>query len=269
MVAGGVGVDYDGLAERYDERYGAHDYSGVERAVERLVSSGAHVLELGCGTGRWLHLVETRGGHPVGVDRSRRMLDVARRSGRATRLVLGSALNIPLADGAFDVVLVVNALHHFGDVEAFVSEARRVLRPGGRLLTIGLDPNAGSDEWYVYDHFPGTLDTDRDRYPAAGTIREAMTNAGFQAVESFVAQRWSDTVDASWLLDDPGRVRRSCSQLVLLDDRDYSAGVRAIREAASRAEARGEVLQLRGRLALHGTTGIRGGCPAAVDEARA
>jgi hypothetical protein len=37
---------------------------------------------------------------------------------------------------------------------SFLDEARRVLRSGGRLMTIGLDPHLGIDRWYIYDYFP-------------------------------------------------------------------------------------------------------------------
>jgi len=55
-------------------------------------------------------------------------------------------------------VYSINALHHFDDRSAHFAEARRVLRPGGGILTIGLDPHTGKDRWFIYDFlFPGTL----------------------------------------------------------------------------------------------------------------
>jgi ubiquinone/menaquinone biosynthesis C-methylase UbiE len=47
-----------------------------------------------------------------------------------------------------------------------VDEVRRVLRPGGRLMSIGLDPHEKRDRWFVYDFFPETLELDLNRFPA-------------------------------------------------------------------------------------------------------
>src|SRR5690606_26067170 len=52
------------------------------------------------------------------------------------RFIQGSAENIPLADNSVDVVLNVESCHAYGSVDKFLSETRRVLRPGGYLLLV-------------------------------------------------------------------------------------------------------------------------------------
>ena len=99
----------------------------------------------------------------------RRFLSVALQHG--TLLVRGTAERLPWADASFDRVFCVNALHHFFDARAFVTECRRVLRAGGGLLTIGLDPHTGLDRWWVYDFFPAALEADRQRYASTASIR--------------------------------------------------------------------------------------------------
>ena len=119
----------------------------------------------------------------------------------------------------------VNALHHFPAPLAFVVECRRVLRRGGGLLTIGMDPHVGLDRWWVYDFFPAALDADRLRYPATATIREWLTGAGFHSPRTEVAH----TIEAevpfplAWqqgLVD-----RRSTSQLMVIGETEYDAGL--------------------------------------------
>jgi ubiquinone/menaquinone biosynthesis C-methylase UbiE len=147
-------VDYDAIASVYDRRYLHNDYSGVENAVIAFAGENpaARVLEVGCGTGHWLRLLRSRGIRVAGLDASIRMLSRARDQDRCT-VIRGLAEDLPWAAGSFDRVFCVHALHHFQNKERFLSEARRVLRPGGRMMTIGLDPHTGTYLWYIYDYF--------------------------------------------------------------------------------------------------------------------
>ena len=168
-------VNYDVVAPTYARRYERNRYAGVRAALRRFVDSapGAAVAEVGCGTGHWLAELSASGGHSlVGLDRSPRMLERAHAAAPNARLVRGTADQLCWVDACLDRVFCVNALHHFPDQQAFLSECRRVLRPGGGLLTIGLDPLCGDDEWWVYDVFPAALRADRQRYASAATIRD-------------------------------------------------------------------------------------------------
>jgi ubiquinone/menaquinone biosynthesis C-methylase UbiE len=80
-----------------------------------------------------------------GLDLTREMLDQARRlaSERAVPNVdwiLGDAANLPFADETFDLYTVRAAPHHFPDVDAFMHEALRVLRPGRHAVFIDCAP---------------------------------------------------------------------------------------------------------------------------------
>ncbi len=56
-------VNYDIIAPVYDRRYEENDYSGVERALLDFIGEdqSAQILEVGCGTGHWLTLLDRRG----------------------------------------------------------------------------------------------------------------------------------------------------------------------------------------------------------------
>lgn len=96
------------------------------------VSSGARVLDAGCGNGMYLRALAARGVRAVGCDLSPGML---RATGhRAVACADVSAL--PLRDAAFDVVLAVHMLYHVPEREAAMRELRRVLAPGGVCIAV-------------------------------------------------------------------------------------------------------------------------------------
>jgi SAM-dependent methyltransferase len=92
------------------------------------------VLDLGCGDGRITALLAREGAEVTGVDPSEVALERARAAnpGLDFRAPAPDG-SLPFADGSFDVVVCVNVLEHVADTQRLMSEARRVLRPGGRL----------------------------------------------------------------------------------------------------------------------------------------
>ncbi len=64
------------------------------------------------------------------------MLKRARRLLPSNRAVLGDAASLPFAENSFDVVMIVDALHHFRKQEIVLEEALRVLIPGGTLAIL-------------------------------------------------------------------------------------------------------------------------------------
>ncbi len=99
---------------------------------------GRRVLDLGGATGRLSVRLARLGMRPVVLDPSLPMVRRARRRGLAA--VAGSAHALPFRDGAFDAVIVLDALHHVSDIPRSLGEAARVLEPGGRLLLHEPDP---------------------------------------------------------------------------------------------------------------------------------
>ena len=97
------------------------------------------LLEIGCGEGGNLHHLRGRGRLRVGIDFSPEKAAFAARYADAHSLVADAA-QLPFPTASFDAVLIRDLLHHVNDRVRVLSEARRVLRTGGRLTLI--EPNA-------------------------------------------------------------------------------------------------------------------------------
>jgi SAM-dependent methyltransferase len=118
---------------RFEEWYWWHRgrQAIVRRILARYAPAGARILDVGCGTGATT-LALRRFGSVVGLDLGRRALEVARARGLA--VAQASAVRLPAAEGAFDLVLALDVLEHLDDDVAAACEMRRALRPGGHLV---------------------------------------------------------------------------------------------------------------------------------------
>jgi ubiquinone/menaquinone biosynthesis C-methylase UbiE len=226
-------VDYDKIAPSYDARYAGGLYSDALRTLRNLIiaKKPRSALDVGCGTGYWLSALRDLVPRIYGLDYSREMLRKASAANPGSNLIRGTAETLPFRDAVFDLIYCVNALHHFGQIDACIGAGRRLLAPGGTLVIIGMDPHHGRDRWCVYDYFPETRAIDLDRYPSSGQIADAMLWAGFDRIESSIACRFEATRLGSAVFDDPELRRNGCSQLALLTDEQYAAGIARIQSA--------------------------------------
>jgi SAM-dependent methyltransferase len=213
------------------------------------------VLEVGCGTGHWLRVLHGRGLRMAGVDASARMLAEAQSQAPGAVLLHGAAEHLPWASETFDRLFCINALHHFRGQIEFLAEAWRVLRPGGRLMTIGLDPHTGLDRWYIYEYFEPVLDIDRGRYPPSNHIRDWMHAVGFEDSVTSEVQHVPACVLARTAIEQGHLDKDATSQLTVLTDEQYRHGIDRVWRTIDAAEARGESLYLTADLRLYATYG--------------
>lgn len=130
------------IARRYDRlnnvlSLGLH--RRWKRRVAALAGTPTRTLDLCCGTGDIAMRLAHRGGLPgtvVGVDFTVEMLRVAATRQPGGKWVQADALRLPFADESFDVVTVGYGLRNLADLSAGLREIRRVLRPGGRLVSL-------------------------------------------------------------------------------------------------------------------------------------
>jgi ubiquinone/menaquinone biosynthesis C-methylase UbiE len=252
-------VDYDCIASGYDLRFARGDTPGVAAALQSLASNlGAErILEVGCGTGRWLEDLRAFSLDLYGLDLSVGMLQQARQRRGLVHLVRGRAGQLPFSGNRYDLVYCVNALHHFDEPRAFVHEAWRLLHPGGALAIVGMDPRLAQDHWYVYDYFPGTYETDLARFPSWDTVRDWMVAAGFGQVAWQPVEEIHDTRVGRAVLDDPFLEKDATSQLSLLSEEAYRAGLGRIESTLATTEAAGEAVTFAADLTLAIISGRR------------
>jgi hypothetical protein len=123
-----------------------------------------------------------------------------------------------------------------------VFEARRLLRPAGALVVVGMDPHGQRDHWYVYRYFQGSYETDLERFPGWEGVLDWMAAAGFAQITWKEVERIHDPKIGRDVLNDPFLRKESTSQLALLTDEAYAEGLRRIRAAIDAAEAAGKRL---------------------------
>ncbi len=133
------------------------------------LAEGKAVLEIGCGSGMGLAYLAQRASRVVGGDPTAALLAEAGEHLPSMELVQLSADHLPFEAKTFDVVLMLEMIYYVEDLEGAVAEARRVLRPGGRLF-ICLPNRARPD----FNPSPYSV-----RYPSAGELQTSLERHGF------------------------------------------------------------------------------------------
>jgi|HigsolmetaAR203D_1030402.scaffolds.fasta_scaffold00062_22 SAM-dependent methyltransferase len=137
---GGLRGDYERFFRAYDAfRYAREGH--ILDCLDAIDFRGRKVLEIGLGQGADSEQIIRRGAiwsgldlTPEAVERTRTRLEL--RHLPYERVIQGSALDMPLPDGAFDIVFSHGVLHHIPDIHAAQREIRRVLKPGGELIVM-------------------------------------------------------------------------------------------------------------------------------------
>ena len=162
--------------------------------VAPFIRSTDRVLDLGCGSGIFLPSLSELCGTLVAVDVSWpfvRASDTvtAQFDLRNTTVVQGQAECLPFGDASFDVVVVIDTLHHLYRLDECVRDLQRVLRPGGRLLMF--EPNIMNPALLLM------CVLDRNEWGALGLCRKTAY------VDLFESRFHIDTVEYNGLLIGP------------------------------------------------------------------
>lgn len=193
---------FDTIAPRYDlvnrvMTFGM-DVRWRRRTVRALeLPAGSRVLDVACGTGDLCNELTAGGLRPSGVDLSYGMLTAARTD---APLVQADALSLPLGAGSVDGVTCGFALRNVVELEPFLAEVARVVRPGGRVALLEVaSPSHPVLRWghglYFGKVVPllGGLLSDRAAYrylprsvaylPPVAELLDMVASAGFDGVE--------------------------------------------------------------------------------------
>jgi len=215
------------IADRYDLITVVLSFGMDRRWKERAMDlaaprEGLRVLDLACGTGDLAFAASSRGASVVGLDVTYRMLQLARLKARGTphsriphpaealratadtpSFVTGDMSALPFPDAQFDIVTTGYGLRNVPDLARAVTEIRRVLRPGGTLVSLDFNrPDSalvrgvylaylsvvgGVLGWVLhrdpdtYRYIPASI----RRYPGAGRV------AGLLEAEGFARAEWT------------------------------------------------------------------------------
>ena len=109
---------------------------------------GKVLVDVGCGTGRWMQFALRAGAKATGVDLSFEMLQQASyKPGMYGRLAVADLERLPLADSFADVALCTLTLGHCRNAAGALNELLRVARPGGRVMISDFHPEAVRNGW--------------------------------------------------------------------------------------------------------------------------
>ena len=211
------------IAERYDLITVLLSYGRDRRWKRRLVdlaapSDGARALDLATGTGDIAFVLAARGAQTVGLDVTRRLIELARAKAAATRssqasgrgangpapqFIVGDMLALPFPNGSFDIVTTGYGLRNVPDLGAAIDEIGRVLKAGGQALSLDFNrPSSwlvrsvylrylglvgGALGWILhrdpdtYRYIPASI----RQYPGAEAVARLMEARGFTRVRYY------------------------------------------------------------------------------------
>jgi len=197
------------IAGRYDFITRALSYGQDRRWKARLIAMaapqrGQRVLDLASGTGDIAFAAAARGARVVALDITHRMLQLAAakpHDAARVAFVTGDMMALPFATASFDVVTTGYGIRNVPRIEPAIAEIARVLKPGGRLLSLDFNRPANPAVRAVYLGYltivgsalglalHGDPDTYRyipesiRRYPGAPGVAALLASGGFDHCE--------------------------------------------------------------------------------------
>jgi len=177
---------FDELAGKFGRQYvPGRSWKGIAEALLKLMPPMV-IADLGAGEGTIAQLMAQRARRVIAIDNSEKMVEfgseLARKHGIDNlQYRLGDLEDVPIRSGTVDLAFLSQALHHAPHPERAIAEARRILKPGGRLAILDLNRHRFEEAREMYaDLWLGFSELELERL-----IKES----GFRNVETAVVYR--------------------------------------------------------------------------------
>lgn len=252
-------VNYEVISQVYNSRYMVSPLDGVNKFLEKILTEyrPKNVLEVGCGTCHWLTSLSKYNINLLGADFSIGMLKEAQKSSSRLMLTNADANHLPFRENCFDLIIVINAIHQFGNHSNFISSAYKLLNSNGILSIIGLEPRESKDCWFLYRYFERTYEIDLLRYPTFNKLKDEMVKINFSDVNINPVHKIDTFKKGDEILNDHFIDKRGASQLALLSDEEYQTGINKINIDINQAKLQQKDIVFETRLNFYAVTGTK------------
>ncbi len=188
---------FDSMAGRLGKDYvPGKSWKSLAEALLRLMPPMT-IADLGAGDGTFALLLSPRAARVIAVDSSAKMLEVGRETAvrhgiENVSFRLGDMEEVPIDDGAVDLVFFSQSLHHALHPERAVGEAARILRPGGRIAILDLAKHRFEEARELY--------ADQRLGFSEAELTELLEKAGFRKVATSIVDREAEPPQFQTLL---------------------------------------------------------------------
>jgi demethylmenaquinone methyltransferase/2-methoxy-6-polyprenyl-1,4-benzoquinol methylase len=174
------------IAGRYDLitrllSYGRDQAWKRDLMARAAIAPGERVLDLATGTGDLALAAAARGAAVVGLDLAPRMVQLARAKPEAgpVRFLVGDMTALPLPPASVDVVTTGYGLRNVPDLGRAIAEIARVLKPGGRFLSLDFERPESPFWRRAYLAYLTAVGASLSRYPGGAAVEGLLRTHGF------------------------------------------------------------------------------------------